>query len=401
MTEVLKARAEDAGPDITPLLQPLEIGQLRLANRFVMPGMQRAWTVDGAPTGQMREYYRQRALGGTALVITEACAVDHPSATSNSLFGWLTARTQDAWRACVDAVHEAGGAMFLQLWHQGAVDTGEADAGFVALSPSGLAHPDKPFGRAASAAELAAIRQAFVRSAVYAQETGADGVEIHACHGYLLDQFLWPAINLRTDQYGGTAMSGRAAFPAEVIAAVREATGPHFAISVRISQWKEVDYEAKIAATPDELGQLVSILRSAGADLFHVSTRRFWTPEWDGSDLGLAGWVKSFTDAPVIAVGSIGLDIDVMATLEGEEPKPTGASRIGDLVRRFERGDFDLVSVGRSQIGDPDWVAKVRDNRIPDIRPFRRTDLDFLYLSVGKNQPGLGRPGPPPAPRGA
>jgi 2,4-dienoyl-CoA reductase-like NADH-dependent reductase (Old Yellow Enzyme family) len=380
MTQIREARAQAPGPDIAPLLQPLEIGQLRLRNRFVLPGMQRAWTVDGAPTERMREYYRQRALGGTALVITEACAVDHPSATSNSLFGWLTARTAGAWASCVDAVHSAGAAIFLQLWHQGAVDTGEADKvpGFVALSPSGLAHPDKPFGRAASAAELAAIRQAFVRSAVYARETGADGVEIHACHGYLLDQFLWPAINRRTDRYGGAAMAGRAAFPAEVIAAVREATGPDFTISVRISQWKELDYEAKIAATPGELGQLVSILRSAGADLFHVSTRRFWTPEWDGSDLGLAGWVKSFTSAPVIAVGSVGLDVDVMATLEGEEARPTGASRIEDLVRRFRRGDFDLVSVGRSQIGDPDWVAKVSDDRIGDIRPFRRADIAFL-----------------------
>ena len=378
MTQIKEARAQAPGPDIAPLLQPLEIGRLRLRNRFVLPGMQRAWTVDGAPTERMREYYRQRALGGTALVITEACAVDHPSATSNSLFGWLTARTAGAWTSCVDAVHSAGGAMFLQLWHQGAVDTGGADEGFVALSPSGLAHPDKPFGRAASAADLAAIRQAFVRSAVYAQETGADGAEIHACHGYLLDQFLWPAINRRTDRYGGAAMSGRAAFPAEVIAAVREATGPDFTISVRISQWKELDYEAKIAATPGELGELVSILRSAGADLFHVSTRRFWTPEWEGSDLGLAGWVKSFAGAPVIAVGSVGLDVDVMATLEGEEARPTGNSRIEDLVRRFRRGDFDLVSVGRSQIGDPDWVAKVRDDRIGEIRPFRRADIAFL-----------------------
>ena len=378
MTQIKEARAQAPGPDIAPLLQPLEIGRLRLRNRFVLPGMQRAWTVDGAPTERMREYYRQRALGGTALVITEACAVDHPSATSNSLFGWLTARTAGAWASCVDAVHSAGGAMFLQLWHQGAVDTGGADEGFVALSPSGLAHPDKPFGRAASAADLAAIRQAFVRSAVYAQETGADGVEIHACHGYLLDQFLWPAINRRTDRYGGAAMSGRAAFPAEVIAAVREATGPDFTISVRISQWKELDYEAKIAATPGELGELVSILRSAGADLFHVSTRRFWTPEWEGSDLGLAGWVKSFAGAPVIAVGSVGLDVDVMATLEGEEARPTGNSRIEDLIRRFRRGDFDLVSVGRSQIGDPDWVAKVSDDRIGEIRPFRRADIAFL-----------------------
>lgn len=378
MAQIKEARAQAPGPDIAPLLQPLEIGRLRLRNRFVLPGMQRAWTVDGAPTERMRQYYRQRALGGTALVITEACAVDHPSATSNSLFGWLTARTAGAWASCVDAVHSAGGAMFLQLWHQGAVDTGGADEGFVALSPSGLAHPDKPFGRAASAADLAAIRQAFVRSAVYAQETGADGVEIHACHGYLLDQFLWPAINRRTDRYGGAAMAGRAAFPAEVIAAVREATGPDFTISVRISQWKELDYEAKIAATPGELGQLVSILRSAGADLFHVSTRRFWTPEWEGSDLGLAGWVKSFAGAPVIAVGSVGLDVDVMATLEGEEARPTGNSRIEDLVRRFRRGDFDLVSVGRSQIGDPDWVAKVSDDRIGEIRPFRRADIAFL-----------------------
>jgi 2,4-dienoyl-CoA reductase-like NADH-dependent reductase (Old Yellow Enzyme family) len=318
MTQIKEARAQAPGPDIAPLLQPLEIGRLRLRNRFVLPGMQRAWTVDGAPTERMREYYHQRALGGTALVITEACAVDHPSATSNSLFGWLTARTAGAWASCVDAVHSAGGAMFLQLWHQGAVDTGGADegSGFVALSPSGLAHPDKPFGRAA--------------------------------------------------------------FPAEVIAAVREATGPDFTISVRISQWKELDYEAKIATSPGELGQLVSILRSAGADLFHVSTRRFWTPEWDGSDRGLAGWVKSFTGAPVIAVGSVGLDVDVMATLEGEEARPTGNSRIEDLIRRFRRGDFDLVSVGRSQIGDPDWVAKVRDDRIGDIRPFRRADIAFL-----------------------
>ena len=84
--------------------------------------------------------------------------------------------------------------------------------------------------------------------------------------------------------------------------------------------------------------------------------------------------MKSFTDAPVIAVGSVGLDIDVMASLDGQEGNPTGASRIAELVRRFERGDFDLVSVGRSQIGDPEWVTKVSDHRIPDIRAFRAGD---------------------------
>jgi 2,4-dienoyl-CoA reductase-like NADH-dependent reductase (Old Yellow Enzyme family) len=173
-------------------------------------------------------------------------------------------------------------------------------------------------------------------------------------------------------------VAGRAAFPAEVIAAVRAATGQDFVISVRISQWKEADYGARIATEPAELGELVSILQAAGADLFHVSTRRFWTPEWPASDLGLAGWVKSFTDAPVIAVGSVGLDMDVMDTLTGGHPQPTGTERIDDLVRRFTRGDFDLVSIGRSLIGDPDWVTKMRDGQIEQIRPFQRADLDFL-----------------------
>ena len=204
-------------------------------------------------------------------------------------------------------------------------------------------------------------------------------MEVHACHGYLLDQFLWPGTNQRADRYGGPALADRATFPAEVVAAIRAAAGPDFPISVRLSQWKEADYDAKIAATRGELGQLVTLLRSAGADLFHVSTRRFWTPEWEGSDLGLAGWVKSLTDAPVIAVGSVGLDVDVMATLTGSaEARPTGSRAIEDLVRRFQRGDFDLVSVGRSLIGDPDWVAKMRDGRAADIRPFRRADLEFL-----------------------
>jgi 2,4-dienoyl-CoA reductase-like NADH-dependent reductase (Old Yellow Enzyme family) len=380
MTEVREARA-GAGHDITALMQPLQVGPLRLRNRFVMPGMQRAWCVDGAPSSRLRDYYARRAAGGTALVITEACAIDHPSATSNDIFGWLTAATGDAWRSCVSAVHEAGGAIFVQLWHQGGVDTGgtEGKPGFVALSPSGLAQSGKPFGRPASAAELAAITTAFAASAARARDIGADGVEVHACHGYLLDQFLWPETNQRTDRYGGPTLADRAAFPAEVVAAIRAATGPDFPISIRLSQWKEADYDAKIAETSDELGQLVSILRLAGADLFHVSTRRFWTPEWDGSDLGLAGWVKSLTDAPVIAVGSVGLDVDVMATLTGgAEARPTGASAIEDLVRRFQRGDFDLVSVGRSLIGDPDWVAKMRDGRVGEIRPFRRADLEFL-----------------------
>jgi 2,4-dienoyl-CoA reductase-like NADH-dependent reductase (Old Yellow Enzyme family) len=380
VTELEEAATPTADYDFTPLLQPLKVRDLQLRNRFVMPGMQRYWCVDGAPDHRLREYYRRRVLGGVSLVISESCAIDHRSATKNPTFARISPDTREAWRACVAGVHEAGGAMFLQLWHQGAVNYG-GDSGsnpdFVALSPSGLSHPGESFGRAATEADLGGLKRAFVQGALDAEEIGADGVELHAAHGFLLDQFLWPGTNRRTDRYGGPAITDRAAFVAEVAQAVRAATGPDFVISIRISQWKESDYDARIVEQPDELGQLIPMLRSAGADIFHVSTRRFWTPEWAGSDLGLAGWVKSFTDAPVIAVGSVGLDIDVMATLTGQEARPTGARRIDELVRRFQRGDFDLVSVGRSQIGDPEWVAKMTDHRIGDIRPFRVDDASL------------------------
>jgi 2,4-dienoyl-CoA reductase-like NADH-dependent reductase (Old Yellow Enzyme family) len=377
VTELDESATGTAGYDITPLLQPLRIRRLQLRNRFVMPGMQRYWCADGAPDHRLRDYYRRRVLGGAALIISESCAIDHPSATKNPTFARISPDTRAAWRACVAGVHEAGGAMFLQLWHQGAVNYGgDADINpeFVALSPSGLAHPGESFGRAATEAELSSIKRAFVQGALDAEELGADGVELHSAHGFLLDQFLWPGTNVRTDRYGGPAITDRATFVAEVAAAVRDATGPDFVISVRISQWKESDYDARIVEEPAQLGQLISTLRSAGADMFHVSTRRFWAPEWDGSDLGLAGWAKSFTDAPVIAVGSVGLDKDVMASLNGEEAEQTGARRIDELMRRFQRGDFDLVSVGRSQIGDPEWVAKMTQHRVPDIRAFRAGD---------------------------
>ena len=385
MTETEEPRA-GTDYDISPLLEPLQIRRLRLRNRFVMPGMQRYWCVDGAPDHRLRDYYRRRVLGGASLVISESCAIDHPSATKNPTFARISPATREAWRACAAGVHEAGGAMFLQLWHQGAVNYGgdaDSNPAFVALSPSGLAHPGESFGRAATEAELDSIKRAFVRGALDAEDIGADGVELHSAHGFLLDQFLWPGTNVRTDRYGGPGITDRATFVAEVAAAVRDATGPDFVISVRLSQWKESDYDARIVEEPGQLGQLVRMLRSAGADLFHVSTRRFWTPEWDGSDLGLAGWVKSFTDAPVIAVGSVGLDIDVMASLSGQEARPTGASRIDELARRFRRGDFDLVSVGRSQIGDPEWVAKMTHKRINEIRGFRANDTSLSHDVAG------------------
>ena len=364
---------------IEPLFEPLQLNGTRLANRFVMPGMQRGWCHEGRPDSRLADYYRERAIGGVGLIITEACAVDHESATQGPYYGRLTRETIDGWRDCVTATHEGGAPMLVQLWHEGAIRRSGGDgpyAQFPTLSPSGLIQPGNANGRAATTAELADIRDAFVRSALLAQEAGADGVEVHGAHGYLLDQFLWAGTNLREDGYGGPDMVDRVRFPAEIVAAIRAATGPDFAISFRMSQWKEIDFTARVAETVDDLRIMIETLTQAGVDLFHVSTRRFFKPEWPDSDLGLAAWVKSMTDAAVCAVGSVGLSSDILQRLEaGMDTSSELETSLGELARRFRRGDFDLIAVGRSNISDANWVAKVREGRFDEVRRFNRDDV--------------------------
>ncbi len=377
--------------DSDPLFTPFTFNGLTLPNRFVMPGMQRQWCDDGVPQPRLADYYRDRVEGGVGLIITESCAVDHPSSTQVPFFCRINDATMSAWERCFNAVNRAGGRMFLQLWHEGAVRK-EGGAGlysrFPTLSPSGLVHAGKLNGQTATLADLDAIRDAFVRGALAAREIGAAGVEVHACHGYLLDQFLWPETNRRDDGYGGDDIRHRVRFPAEIVRAIREALGPHFPISFRFSQWKEVNYNARIVPTPQDLATMLQILRTAGVDVFHASARYFWIPEWPsaqaegsvvrvekGSDLGIAGWTKSLTDAPVIAVGSVGLDTDVMDNFFGKEAKSTGEAGLRELLRRFNNREFDLISVGRGLIGDPQWVNKVRDGRLSDIRMFTKKDV--------------------------
>lgn len=364
--------------DTAPLFTPFSVNGMVLPNRFVMPAMQRQWCVDGNPIPRLVEYYRLRAAGGTPLIITESCAVDHETATQEPTYARMTPETVDAWADCFDVVRAAGGQMFVQLWHEGAVrkvggDGPEAHA--PTLSPSGIRSEGRPQGRAATREELADIKESFARSARLSRQAGAVGVEVHACHGYFLDQFLWETTNQRDDGYGGPKLEDRLRYPAEVVAAVRDAVGPDYPISFRFSQWKQADYDAKVVRDADELKLMLDTIAEAGADMFHVSTRRFWTPEWPGSPLGLAGWTKALTDRAVIACGSVGLDTDVMDNFLVREAHRTGEAGIAELMRRFGNGEFDLISVGRANIGDPEWVNKVRDGRLDEIQEFTRQQI--------------------------
>lgn len=363
--------------DVTPLFEPLTVKGITLKNRFVLAGMQRFACSEGRPLPSMVEFFRSRVEGGVAMVMTEACAVDHPSATQEAKYAWVTEATLDAWAKCADAVKGEGGHLIIQLWHEGAFRAEGGDgpyARYPTISPSGLFGPDKKRGVPASLQDLEDIKAAFVRSALGAQQIGASGVEIHVSGGYLLDAFVWPETNLRTDKYGGD-LNARLRYPAEIVTAVRAAVGPDFLISCRLSQWKREAVDARgLAANPEELEIVVKTLEQAGVEMFQPGAWKFWEPEWPGSDLSIAGWIKTFTSSPVVAVGGVGLDADILDNYAGVESK-FSKDVLQKAVDCFQAGQFDLLAVGRALICEPAWVNKVREGRYDEIHPFLKEKL--------------------------
>jgi 2,4-dienoyl-CoA reductase-like NADH-dependent reductase (Old Yellow Enzyme family) len=367
--------------DVEPLFRPFDIGGLSLSNRIVMAPMTRGFSPGGVPGEDVAAYYARRAAGGVGLIITEGTYVDHPSAgDSDRVPRFYGDDALAGWRRVAEAVHAAGGRIAPQLWHVGAAR--EACAPPVpeapVVGPSGLKLDGSPLGGERSAltvAELEEVIGAFADAAAAAQRLGFDGVELHGAHGYLIDQFLWSVTNRRTDSYGGDPVA-RTRFGAEIVAAIRQVVAPSFPVIFRTSQWKAGAYDARLAECPRELERILTPLVEAGVDVFHGSTRRYWKPEFDDSDLNLAGWIKKMTGRPVITVGSVGLDTDIVSALEaGQTPSAMG---IDQLLERLERDEFDLVAIGRALLADPAWAEKVRTGRSNETIPFEPTTMHTL-----------------------
>ncbi len=367
--------------ELAPLFQPLTIRSTRLRNRFVMPGMQRGFMNDGAPTPKMVDYMRRCAAGGAGLIISESTSPDHPSAYWQPMMGRLEPGTLHAWKNVVTAVRGEGAVFFQQIWHPGSmrkVAPGHPLADYPAWSPSGLIQTGRVNGHAMTRQDLDELKQAYVRAAENAQMLGADGVEIHSAHGYLLDQFLWAETNVRQDEYGGPTLLERARYPIEIVAAIRKAVGSSFVISYRFSQFKEVDYGATVASGPQDLRAMLAALRAAGVDMFNVSSRRFLKREWPDSghpDLTIAEWTRKLTDAAVMTCGSVGLNVEMFANLfEDQEPSELSIERdLRALAERVGRGTLDLVGVGRMHIANNDFVNKVREGRFHELALFNKS----------------------------
>ncbi|MFG2848115.1 NADH:flavin oxidoreductase [Kitasatospora sp. NPDC048296] len=365
------ARATDV------LARPFSVGSMSLPNRIAMAPMTRAFSPGGVPGADVAQYYARRAAGGVGLIITEGTYVGHPAAGDNDRVPRFHGDEALAgWSAVVEAVHLAGGRIVPQLWHMGMAKSADASPASEAsrIGPSGVPLDDSPHGQEMARRELDAVVGAFVTAAAAAEATGFDGIEIHGAHGYLIDQFLWAHTNHRSDGYGGDAAS-RARFAAEIVAACRQAVSPSFPIIFRTSQWKSGHFRARIAESPQDLEAILAPLAEAGVDAFHCSTRRYWQPEFDGSDLNLAGWAKKLTGRPAISVGSVGLHNEFIQALHGEKAEVTAIDR---LLDRMERDEFDLVAVGRALLGDPDWAAKTLGGRTHELTPFDRSMLSGL-----------------------
>jgi len=314
---------------LDPLFSPYEIKNLPLKNRFALAPMTRKQSPGGIPTATVAEYYRRRAAGGVGLIITEGTLPEHSLAAHDTNIPRIAEDTVEGWRLVLDGIRPTGTKTFVQIWHQG--PKARPGIGATSIEEEGGTVVEEAVGE--SKQELF---DAFVKGSVLAKKTGFDGIELHGAHGYLLDSFL---------------RAGQVDFVCDLVCEVRRQVGAGYPICIRFSQWGVGDFDARQFHSPQDMENVLLPLKDAGIDIFHASTRRFWLPEFEGSDMNLAGWTKKITGCPTITVGNVGL---VKTEFFG-----TGPESIHEVMRRFKNEEFDMVAIGRPLLSDAEWPNKV------------------------------------------
>jgi 2,4-dienoyl-CoA reductase-like NADH-dependent reductase (Old Yellow Enzyme family)/thioredoxin reductase len=331
-----------------------KIGSLMLKNRVVMPAMgTRLATTNGELTEEQIRYYEERAKGGAGLIITEFTTVDFElgRAAVNQLR--IDAdRFIPGFRNLADVIHTYGARVFVQLHHAGRETTSYFTGGKQIVAPSPItceAIGEEP--RELTTAEVKGIIQQFVDGADRCQAAGIDGVELHGAHGYLINQFLSPNTNIRTDEYGGS-FEKRMRFIEEIITGIKERCGAEFPVTVRlsVSEFEEGGLDLPLSR------KIARYLEKAGADGIHASSGNYNTMETviesplyeEGWRVYLAEEIKKEVTIPVFAVGNI------------RDPQ------FVECI--LEEGRAEFVAIGRGHIADPDWVRKVAEGREREIR---------------------------------
>lgn len=359
------------------LLAPGRIGPITLPNRVIMPAMDMNVCHDGVIVAADIDHYVARAAGGTGMVISSASAVAFPvGATSLKEPGLSDDRFIPGLKSLADAVHEAGSLLCVQATHHGKVARVDTLQGRPLLVPSEPSAPHdlsalrdntpEELGKMGSVTggKLATYREAteediawvieqFAQAARRVMEAGADAMEIHCAHGYILGGFLSRADNRRNDRWGGS-LENRARLACEVIAAVRRTVGDRLAVLVRVAG---EEYGEEGALTLEETIQAARLFEAAGADAIHVTGwgrnpfRDFLKgplPNEVGAYRDTARAVKAAVGIPVITVGRVLPEV-------GE-----------DMIAS---GDADFVAMGRQLLADPELVNKLRAGNRKSVRP--------------------------------
>ncbi len=335
------------------LFSPFSIGSLEIKNRIVMPPMATHYaTSEGLVTDRQTAYYIERAKGGVGYITVEHTGILQNGKASPNMLLITTDEHASAIEGLIKAVHAAGGKIVVQINHAGR-QTASQVTGFPIVGASPIRCPTRnEVPRELSVGEIQEIIEAFTVAAGRVKTAGADGVELHMAHGYLICSFLSPFSNQRRDQYGGD-LQGRARLAVEVLRSVRSRVGRDFPVICRLSGDEYIDGGIKIAETR----QVARLLEKEGADALHISACSASSgylnhPSYyveEGVFVHLAQAVKSEVEIPVIAVGRI--------------RNPIMADQI------IRDGKADLVSMGRALIADPQLPNKVAAGRFRDIIP--------------------------------
>src|SRR3954447_15649177 len=367
--------------DFANLLSSGRIGTMTLRNRILLSPMgDDLCNADGTVSDDQLRYAEARAKGGAALVMLGSVAVAHPIGTSNA---HQTAISDDRFipglRELAEAVHGHGARIGLQLVHAGKMGINDSAAGrpmwgpsiptvsaegaplFSVLTADEIAKQTEPYTRPEARIEYHEMTTADIATAVVwfaaaarrAREAGIDGIELHAGHGYLIDEFLSPASNRRDDEYGGS-VDNRARFLLEVIGAIRREVGDEYPLWCRIN-----GHEFFIDGTTlDDALRTAQLAVDADVDALHVSAyadptkaigyTEAHTTHFPGHFVDYARAVKQTVPVPVISVGRI-------------EPE--------DADRWIGEGAFDFVAMGRKLLADPELPNKLAEGRRDDVRP--------------------------------
>lgn len=333
------------------ICQPIKLRSMTLKNRMVMPPMVvRYASEDGFVTDRTVDYYETRSKGGAGLIIQEATYVSPNGQILANEPGISDDRFIPGLSRVAEAIHRHGAKAAVQLVHGGRLAFFRVPGG-KRISASALAAPGYPAPSEMTKADIDEVVNAFAQAAYRAMCAGYDGVEVHAAHGYLVDQFISPASNKRTDSYGGS-VNNRARLLLEVIGAIKEAVGKNFPVWCRLNG-KEFGIE--YGETLEDAKKVARLAEEAGVVAIHVSATGVASPiqyptyhYTPGTIVDLAAGIKEAVHVPVIAVGRM-------------------TPELGEKL--IEEGKADLIAFGRALFADPEIPNKVCFGNEQEIRP--------------------------------